>query len=189
MSRVPREEFVPSHLIDHAYGNVPLPIGDGQTISQPLIVAEMTSALRLKSTDRVLEVGTGSGYQAAILSLLVSEVITVELIPSLADEARTRLAALGYDNVRVLQASEDLGWPAEAPYDAVMVTAGAPEVPITLVDQLVIGRNMIVPVGPLGEQDLLLVTRLEDGHGIRSLGRCAFVPLIGRDAWLPETRS
>lgn len=186
LRRVPRQEFVlPGHVAD-AYKNVALPIGDGQTISQPLIVEQMTAALQTRSGDRVLEIGTGSGYQAAILSLLVSEVITVELIPRLVDESRVRLGRLGFDNVRVLQSIGPLGWPQEAPYDGIIVTAGAPNLPLQLLEQLSFGRCMVVPVGPIGKQELLLVTRQENGHEIQNLGACAFVPLIGQDAWPPE---
>jgi len=186
MRRVPREKFVPPELITDAYKNVALPIGDRQTISQPLIVEQMSTALRTRPGDKVLEVGTGSGYQAAILSLLVSEVISVELIPRLANEARERLSCLGFENVRVMQSNESLGWPVDAPYDGIIVTAGAPELPIQLLEQLVVGRRMIVPVGPIGKQELLLVTKFADRHEVQNLGLCAFVPLIGRDAWPPE---
>ena len=183
IEQVPRDQFVPPDMMSSAYMNVALPIGDGQTISQPLIVAHMTSALRPGSGDRILEIGTGSGYQAAVLSLLVDEVISVERIPRLTEEARTRLSRLGYHNVRVEQAIEELGWPGDAPYDGIMVTAGAPELPLALLDQLREHGRMVVPTGPLRTQDLLLVTKKEGGHETTNLGACAFVPLVGRDAW------
>ena len=183
MRRVPREEFVPSNIVSDAYLNIALPIGDGQTISQPLIVAQMTSSLQTRPGDRILEVGTGSGYQAAVLSLLVHEVITVERIPGLTEEARTRLSRLGYHNVRVEQAVEELGWPEDAPYDGMLVTAGAPELPLALLEQLRVHGRMVVPTGPLGMQDLLLVTKTDTGHETKNLGACAFVPLVGRGAW------
>ncbi len=186
LRRVPREEFVLPGQVADAYKNVALPIGDGQTISQPLIVEQMTTALQVSSGDRVLEIGTGSGYQAAILSLLVSEVITVELIPRLVDESRARLGRLGYENVRVLQSIGPLGWPQESPYDGIIVTAGAPNIPLHLLEQLAVDRCMVVPVGLIGKQELLLVTKQGNGHNIENLGACAFVPLIGQDAWPPE---
>jgi protein-L-isoaspartate(D-aspartate) O-methyltransferase len=184
--QVPREEFVSPDLVSEAYKNVALPIGDGQTISQPLIVEEMSTALRTHAEDRVLEIGTGSGYQAAILSLLVADVITVERIPRLVDEARERLTRLGYKNVCVEDAGEQLGSPREAPFDRIIVTAGAPALPLRLLDQLVIGGRMVIPIGAIGKQELVLVTKSEIGHVVENLGACAFVPLIGRDAWPPE---
>lgn len=187
MRRVPREEFVPPGIVSRAYNNVALPIGDGQTISQPLIVAQMTSALRPRPGDRILEVGTGSGYQAAVLSLLVAQVITVERIATFTEEAGVLLSRLDYDNVRVEQAVEELGWPQDAPYDGILVTAGAPALPVALLEQLRIGGRMVVPVGPIGRQDLLLVTKTETGHETQNLGACAFVPLLGRDAWAYDT--
>lgn len=187
MRRVPREEFVPPSIVSEAYRNIALPIGGGQTISQPLIVAQMTSSLRSRSGDRILEVGTGSGYQAAVLSLLVAEVITVERIPALTEEARVRLARLGYGNVRVEQAVDELGWPEDAPYDGIMVTAGAPALPVALLEQLRIGGRMVAPTGPIGRQDLLLAVKTEAGHETQNLGACAFVPLVGRDAWPADT--
>ncbi|MDA1257804.1 MAG: protein-L-isoaspartate(D-aspartate) O-methyltransferase [Chloroflexi bacterium] len=186
MARVPREEFVPPEIRSRAYENIALPIGDGQTISQPLIVAQMTSELRPRPGDRILELGTGSGYLAAVLSLLVSEVITVERIPGLTSEARTRLSRLGYDNVRIEQALEELGWPEGAPYDGIIVSAGAPELPLALLEQLRVGGRMVVPVGPIGKQNLLLAVKTEIGHQTKELGACAFVPLFGRGAWPPS---
>jgi len=186
MRQVPREEFVPPDLAFDAYKNIALPIGDGQTISQPLIVEEMSTAFQTHADNRVLEIGTGPGYQAAILSLLVADVITVERIPRLVDEARERLSRLGYKNVRVEDAGEQLGSPREAPFDRIIVTAGAPALPLRLLEQLVIGGRMVIPIGPIGKQELVLITKSKTGHKVQNLGACAFVPLIGQDAWPPE---
>ena len=183
IARVPREIFVPPDLRDAAYDDRALPIGYGQTISQPLIIAIMTAALKLRPTERVLEVGTGSGYQAAVLSLLAGSVITVERLPELTEPTRSRLAALGFENVTVQQAGEDLGWPAGAPYDAILVAAAAPRVPQSLVDQLSENGRLVIPVGPASHQSLLVVTRTPNGEETTNLGGCQFVPLIGPDAW------
>ncbi|MBI2887496.1 MAG: protein-L-isoaspartate(D-aspartate) O-methyltransferase [Chloroflexi bacterium] len=184
MARVPRERFVPPGYQEMAYEDVPLPIGEGQTISQPFIVALMTQALRLSGAQRVLEVGTGSGYQAAILGHLARQVVTVERYADLADAARARLGELGIANVEVQVAGAKLGWPAGAPYDAIIVTAAAPAVPQGLLDQLKNGGIMVIPVGPRDHQDLLVVTKHGDRIGRRSLGGCRFVPLVGEEAWL-----
>ena len=183
---VPRERFVPPELRLHAYENRPLHVGHGQTISQPLIVAIMTQALDLRDDDRVLEVGTGSGYQAALLSRLAAHVVTVERVPELAGQAARVLAELGYANVEVHVAGETLGWPAGAPYDAIIVTAGAPRVPHELVDQMRIGGRMAVPVGSRDLQDLVQVVRSPEGPVIINLGPCRFVPLVGPGAWATE---
>jgi len=184
LARVPRERFVPPDLVPYAYENRPLPIGHGQTISQPLIVAMMTEALALQGDEKVLEIGTGSGYQAAILAELAREVVTVERIPELAQRAARLLAELGYDNVRVQLAREDvLGWPEEAPYDAIIVTAAAPSVPRELLEQLAAGGRMAVPVGGRDLQELVVVTKEASGLRQRRLGACRFVPLIGPQAW------
>ena len=183
IARVPRERFVPPELRLHAYENRPLPIGYGQTISQPLIVAVMTAALDLRSADKVLEVGTGSGYQAALLSRLAAHVVTVERVPELARQAGRTLAELGYDNVEVRVAGDTLGWPEGAPYDAIIVTAGAPRVPHELVEQMRIGGRMAVPVGSRDLQELVQVVRSPEGPVIINLGPCRFVPLVGPGAW------
>jgi protein-L-isoaspartate(D-aspartate) O-methyltransferase len=183
MARVPRERFVPRELRALAYENRPLPIGQGQTISQPLIVAMMTQELDLRGDERVLEVGTGSGYQAALLSRLAAEVVTVERIPELAGHAARTLAEIGYDNVTVHVAGDTLGWPQSAPYDAIIVTAAAPRVPHELLDQLVLGGRMVVPVGDRDLQELVRVVRSPEGPVITNLGPCRFVPLIGAGAW------
>jgi protein-L-isoaspartate(D-aspartate) O-methyltransferase len=185
-SRVPRERFVIPDLQRYAYENRPLPIGEGQTISQPLMVALMLQALRLQGDEKVLEVGTGSGYQAALLTELAREVVTVERIPELAQSAAGRLKALGYDQVRVYPAGDVLGWPAEAPYDAIIVSAGAPEVPRSLVDQLGMGGRMALPVGNRRSQQLVRVTKSERGVTLERLGECRFVPLIGSKEGWPE---
>jgi protein-L-isoaspartate(D-aspartate) O-methyltransferase len=183
VASVPRERFLPEDLHPYAYDNRPLPIGHGQTISQPLIVAMMTETLQLNSGDKVLELGTGSGYQAAILAELAGQVVTVERIPELAERAAALLSALGYDNVRVHVAGETLGWPDDAPYDGIIVTAGAPQVPRPLLEQLAPGGRLVIPVGARDVQELLQVTNT--GHGLtsRRLGPCRFVPLVGSGAW------
>jgi protein-L-isoaspartate(D-aspartate) O-methyltransferase len=184
MLAVPREEFVPPELDDRAYADRPLPIGHGQTISQPYIVALMTQALKLRPTDRVLEIGAGSGYGAAVLARLASEVYTVERLPELAEAARERLARLGFDNVRVRCGDGTLGWAAHAPYDAISVTAAAPAVPRALLAQLVIGGRLVMPIGGRGGQRLVTITRTRaDDCTIADLGPVEFVPLIGDEGW------
>jgi protein-L-isoaspartate(D-aspartate) O-methyltransferase len=190
MEQVPRELFIPVASRHLAYDDIPLPIGEGQTISQPYIVALMTSALELKETDRVLELGTGSGYQAAILARLVPKgrVITVERIQSLAQSARTLLESMGYRNIQVRLAGETLGCPEEAPYDAIIVTAGAPKLPKALLDQLAQGGRMVIPVGSIREQELMKVVKTEEGYSVKTLGPCRFVPLVGEGAWPEDYR-
>ncbi len=188
MMKVPRELFVPDEVQHMAYDDVALPIKSGQTISQPLIVAMMTQALGLTGEEKVLEVGTGSGYQAAVLSRMAKEVITVERHLQLINEARDILASLGCDNVQVRLAHVDtLGYPEEAPYDAIIVTAAAPMVPPALTDQLKDGGRCIIPVGTRQEQELLVATKAGDTITRKSLGGCRFVPLIGREAWNEST--
>jgi protein-L-isoaspartate(D-aspartate) O-methyltransferase len=180
MERVPRHEFVPSQHQSHAYADHPLPIGYGQTISQPYIVALMTELLQLKNTDRVLEIGTGSGYQAAILAQIVAEVYTVEIIEPLAAEARDRLARLGYANVHVLNADGYYGWKDHAPYDAIIVTCAPDHIPQPLVQQLKDGARLVVPVGPPGGyQTLWQVTKVGDEITKRNVTGVLFVPLTG----------
>jgi len=183
MARVPRELFVPSNYGHVAYEDRPLPIGAGQTISQPMIVAMMTEALNLDENDKVLEVGTGSGYQAAILAELADWVVTVERHQQLAQKAKEALDKLGYINVEVHLAEPMLGWRHKAPYDAIIVSAGAPQVPQQLVDQLVGGGRMVIPVGPRHEQRLLKVIKEDHGTTVHDLGPCRWVPLIGDEAW------
>ena len=184
--RVPRERFVSPDLQVVAYENRPLPIGYGQTISQPLIVALMTEALELQGNEKVLEIGTGSGYQAALLALLARQVISVERIPELAQEAAGRLADQGFRNVEVHVAGQELGWPPEAPYDGIVVTAGAPAVPQALLDQLAMGGRLVIPVGSRDLQDLLQVRRTPQGLITRQLGPCRFVPLVSAEGGWPS---
>jgi protein-L-isoaspartate(D-aspartate) O-methyltransferase len=183
MATVPRELFLPRTQWHVAYEDRPLPIGAGQTISQPLIVATMTEALGLKGGEKVLEVGTGSGYQAAILAELAGWVVTVERHQELEAKARETLAKLGYVNVEVHLAEPMLGWHQKAPYDAIIVSAGAPRVPQELLDQLVNGGRMVIPVGSRHEQSLLKVVRQDGGAVVQDLGPCRWVPLVGEGAW------
>lgn len=177
MRRVPRHEFVPEHERAAAYDDHPLPIGHGVTISQPYIVAFMTQALRLRPHDRVLEVGTGSGYAAAVLAELVDDVTTIECIEPLAELARERLAHYG-DRVRVVTGDGSLGHEPHAPYDAIVVTAAAPEIPRPLLDQLAPGGRLVIPVGR-GTEQLVRVTRTERGDQHEDLLPVRFVPLTG----------
>jgi protein-L-isoaspartate(D-aspartate) O-methyltransferase len=180
MERVPRHEFVPRAYQVQAYDDRPLPIGYGQTISQPYIVALMTELLQLNNTDRVLEVGTGSGYQAAILAEVVAQVYTVEIIEPLAVEARERLERLGYDNVHTRQADGYFGWEEHAPYDAIIVTAAPDHIPQPLVQQLKEGGKLVIPVGPPGGyQSLWEVSREGDAIKKREVTGVLFVPLTG----------
>jgi len=186
MSRVPRELFVPPSSQHAAYENIPLPIEMGQTISQPFIVALMTEAMEITGKDKVLEVGTGSGYQTAILCELASRVVTVERHQRLLDRAKDVLAMLGYTNVEFHPTEKTLGWPKGAPYDAIMVTAGAPKVPQVLLDQLAVDGRLVIPVGSRFEQDLMQVIKRKEGLVSTNLGACRFVPLIGEGAWDEE---
>jgi protein-L-isoaspartate(D-aspartate) O-methyltransferase len=180
---VPRHAFVPEHLRDEAYTDRPLPIGEGQTISQPYIVAAMTASLAPQPGDRVLEVGTGSGYQTAILARLASHVMSIERHASLAARAEAILDKLGIVNVHVIVGDGSEGYAAGAPYDRILVTAGAPVVPETLTAQLAEGGRLVIPVGPSGFQHLLTIDRrgvaLESHQG----EACVFVPLVGRHGW------
>lgn len=186
MERIPRERFVPSASRHLAYDDIPLPIDMGQTISQPFIVALMTEALELSGSERVLEIGTGSGYQAAILAELASWVITVERHQKLADAARQLLAELGYTNIEVHLAEKTLGWQKGAPYQAIIVTAGAPQVLQELLDQLAEGGRLVLPVGSRYEQELLKVVKRKGQLMTQDLGPCRWVPLIGEGAWSEE---
>lgn len=183
MARVPRELFIPSDYYHSAYEDRPLSIGFGQTISQPFIVALMTQALELKGGEKVLEIGAGSGYQAAILAELAKWVVSVERIPQLVESARQVLDKLGYTNVEIHVAEKTLGWVAGAPYDAIIVTAGAPRTPNLLLKQLTFGGRLVIPVGSRWEQELLKVTKKTRRNLIENLGGCRFVPLIGEGAW------
>ena len=186
MRRVPRERFVTPATAHLAYQDIALPIAAGQTISQPTIIAIMVSELQLRRSDKVLEVGAGSGYQAAILSQLAREVITLERIPELAESAANTLAALKYRNVRVEIAGPRLGRQEDAPYNAIIVAAASPRIPQTLLNQLEVGGRMIAPVGDRQEQTLIKVIRSADGFSTRALTACRFVPLIAEDAWPDE---
>ena len=186
MAKVPREFFVPAEYYRLAYEDMPLSIGFGQTISQPFIVALMTEALKLKGNESVLEIGTGSGYQTAILMELTRFVVTIERLSVLAESARHVLDKLGYTGIEVHPAEETLGWPKGAPYDAIMVTAGAPEIPGALLAQLAINGRMVIPVGTRYIQELYKVTRRQKKNLVQDLGGCRFVPLIGKDAWDEE---
>ena len=183
MARIPRECFVPPEEQPLAYEDRPLPIGFDQTISQPLIIAMMTEALELTSDDKVLELGTGSGYQAAILAELARQVVTTERVPPLAKGAKEVLDGLGYTNIEVHLAEETLGWKRGAPYNAIIVTAGAPKVPDALLEQLAIGGRLIIPVGSRYVQELYKVTKHKKRNVVQNLGGCRFVSLIGKDAW------
>ncbi|MDH5364722.1 MAG: protein-L-isoaspartate(D-aspartate) O-methyltransferase [Dehalococcoidia bacterium] len=183
MRRIPREAFVPQEQYHAAYDDRPLSIGFGQTISQPFIVALMIQALELRGDEKVLELGTGSGYEAAILAELAQGVVTVECIPELAEAARQVLDKLGYSNIEIHVAGRTLGWPEGAPYDAIIVSAGAPTVPQALLEQLTWNGRLVIPVGSRWQQELLRVTKLRKGNEIENLGGCYFVPLIGEGAW------
>ena len=183
MRRVPRHLFVSEAFVDQAYGDFPLPIGEQQTISQPYIVAEMTQALGLDKNDRVLEIGTGSGYQAAVLSLLSFRVYTIERIYSLFAKARTLFDEFRYINILSRYSDGTTGWKRESPFDAIIVTAGAPEIPEVLVNQLAPGGRMVLPVGDRYSQELLRIYKGADGITTTNLGRCRFVKLIGEKGW------
>jgi protein-L-isoaspartate(D-aspartate) O-methyltransferase len=180
---IPRHLFVPEDERYLAYEDHPLPIGFGQTISQPYIVALMTEALQLRGDELVLEVGTGSGYQAAILALLTGHVHSIERISALAADAAARLSRLGIDNVTVVCQDGSVGLSERAPFDAIIVTAAAPQAPRALIDQLADGGRLIVPTGDREDQTLIKVTRRKDAITQENLGMCAFVPLIGREGW------
>jgi protein-L-isoaspartate(D-aspartate) O-methyltransferase len=185
MRNVPRHLFVPTERQASAYEDQALSIGDGQTISQPYMVAIMTEALSIAAGARVLEIGTGSGYQTAILAALAREVITIERRPGLAAAAGRRLASLGFTNVTVVVADGSVGYPGAAPYDAVLATAGAPQVPASLRTQLADGARLVVPVGSAFRQDLVVIERRGETF-VESRGEgCVFVPLVGREGW-PE---
>lgn len=186
MAQTPRERFIDERLRDRAYDDQALPIGRRQSISQPSIVALMTEALDTQPDDVVLDVGTGSGYQAAVLARLVERVVSVERLPLLARRAGRLLRELGFANVEVRAAADELGWPAGAPYDGIVVAAAAPDVPGPLVDQLAPGGCLVVPVGGMSEQTLVRVVRTEAGPRETRLSACRFVPLIGEGGWTEE---
>ena len=183
VGKVPRHLFVDEALVGRAYGDHPLPIGDGQTISQPYMVALMTEALELHGHERVLEIGTGCGYQTAVLAEVCGKVFSVERLKSLADRATRRLDSLGYYNVLVRVADGSLGWKEEAPFDAILVAAAAPTIPQALIDQLAPKGRLIVPVGDAYTQSLRKGVREEAGMRWSDLGGCVFVKLVGQQGW------
>jgi len=183
MRRISRHVFVEEALRDRAYGDHPLPIGEGQTISQPYMVAAMTQLLKLEGTEKVLEIGTGSGYQTAILAALARRVCSVERLPALAARARRVLEELGSTNVIIKTGDGSFGWPDEAPFDRVLVTAGAPQVPAPLFQQLAEGGRLVVPVGELQGQTLFLVEKVDGRMRTSTDCGCVFVKLIGKYGW------
>jgi protein-L-isoaspartate(D-aspartate) O-methyltransferase len=183
MKKIPRHLFVEEALQSQAYTDHPLPIGEKQTISQPYMVALMTEALLLTGKEEVLEIGTGSGYQTAILAELSEKVFSVERIRSLAIRARKLLYELGYFNVEIKIFDGTFGWMEESPFDAIVVTAGSPDIPQPLIDQLAIGGRLVIPVGDAFVQDLFRVTKTEEGVRKEDLGGCRFVKLIGKYGW------
>jgi protein-L-isoaspartate(D-aspartate) O-methyltransferase len=187
MASVPRHEFVPPAQLPAAYEDRALPIGELETISQPYIVAVMTEAAAIRPGDQVLEIGTGAGYQAAILAYLGARVYTMERNPELAEEARRRLARLGYSGVEVITGDGSQGYPPAAPYDAILVTAASPRVPQALLDQLADGGRLVIPVGSRREQRLELIIKAGDRIIRSALDACQFVPLVGKEGW-PEGR-
>jgi len=183
MRQIPRHLFVEEALRGRAYGDHPLPIGDGQTISQPFMVGKMTELLRLSGTEKVLEIGTGCGYQAAVLAELCARVCTIERIPKLAQRARELLELMGYRNVWVRVANGTLGWPDEAPFDRILVTAGGPNVPPPLFDQLAEGGRMVMPVGDATTQVLQVIEKRDGAMRTTEHSGCVFVKLVGKYAW------
>ena len=183
LRRVPRHLFVEEALKEQAYSDYPLPIGDKQTISQPYIVALMSEALELQGDEKILEIGTGSGYQAAVLAELAGRVFSIERFPALAYRANQTLQKLGYQNILIRVADGSLGWPDEAPFDGIMATAGTPRIPQPLVDQLKVGGRLVLPVGDRLSQELVLVERTAEGIQKTNLGGVRFVDLVGKWGW------
>ena len=185
MRRVPRHRFVQEALRERAYGDYPLPIGEEQTISQPYIVGFMSSLLELKGSEKVLEIGTGSGYQAAVLAELARRVCSIERLPRLAERARALLESLGYSNVWVRVGDGTLGWPDEAPFDRIIITAGGPSVPTALFAQLADGGRMVMPIGDEEGQTMTVVENVGGQMRTRAVGECKFVRLVGKYGWEP----
>ncbi len=183
MASVPRDCFVPPHLRDQAFADTPLPVGYDQTISQPYIVALMTQEARVDRRSMVLDVGTGTGYQTAILAKLARHVCTIERIAPLSREAERRLEELGFDNVTVVVGDGALGYPDGAPYDAIVVAAAAPRPPTPLLEQLAVGGRLVIPIGDRALQDLTIVERTTAGYRERTAGACRFVPLVSSEAF------
>lgn len=186
MAKVPRHLFVPSGSQSESYEDRPLPIGDGQTISQPYMVAVMTQSLDLEGNEKILEIGTGSGYQTAILAELAGTVFTIERIFSLMQKSEKRLRDLGYENVYCSLGDGSKGWPEKAPFDGIIVTAGAPQVPAALKSQLSEGGRLVIPVGSRYSQTLLKITKIKDRFEEEEITGCVFVPLVGDSAWREE---
>lgn len=186
MSRVPRHLFVEDAMVHSAYADMALPIGDGQTISQPYMVAVMTELLELNGVETVLEIGTGSGYQGAILAELAKEVYTIERLPSVADRARHTLDALNYKNVHVLVGDGTRGWPDKAPFDRIMITAASPKIPDPLIEQLKVNGILLLPIGTRHAQQLLKVEKKQSGQTEEYHTPCVFVPLVGKYGWENE---
>lgn len=185
MDRLPRQLFVPEALRSQAYKDNALPIAGGQTISQPFIVARMTELLGLSGTEKVLEIGAGTGYQTAVLASLARKVFSIERLPNLADDAIARLNALGFSNVTLKASDGTVGWNAYQPYDAILVAAGGPAIPEPLIEQLKIGGKLVIPIGSEQRSQMLIrITRTESGHTTENFGPCAFVPLIGEHGWV-----
>jgi len=182
-TKVPRHEFVPETLRDASYGDYPLPVGNAQTISQPYMVALMTEALQLKGGEKVLEIGTGSGYQAAVLSEIASDVYSVERFAELADNAERTLSRLGYKNFHIKTGDGTLGWSEHAPYDGIIVTAGAPKIPQSLIEQLKDEGRLVIPVGNQWGQVLTVVQKTGSMIRQTEVCGCVFVPLIGKEGW------
>jgi protein-L-isoaspartate(D-aspartate) O-methyltransferase len=180
MAGVPRHHFVDPSLVEHAYEDRPLPIGFGQTISQPYMVARATELCEPRPEDRALEVGAGCGYQAAVLASLCAEVFAVEIVPGLAARAQATLSGLGFGNVTIEAFDGSGGWPNQAPFDVIVVSAGAPRVPPLLVDQLADGGRLVIPVGPVNDQTLALIRRTGDRYQTSYDTRCRYVDLLGR---------
>jgi len=181
--KVDRHEFVPTELKKSAYEDYPLPVGEGQTISQPFMVALMTQCLGLNGGEKILEIGTGSGYQTAILASIAKEVLSVERIDTLAKNAEGTLRKLKFNNVKIKTGDGTLGWKEHAPYNGIIVTAGAPSVPKNLLEQLEIGGKLVIPVGSMFSQVLTVVERIERGFNTTEVSGCVFVPLIGKNGW------
>ena len=182
--KVPRHEFVPEAFRDNAYADHPLPIGANQTISQPYMVALMTECLGLKGSERVLEIGTGSGYQTAILAEIAADIYSIERYPNLAESAGQRLARLGYTNCHVTAGDGTLGWKEHAPYDGIVVTAGAPKIPEDLIAQLADGGALVIPVGGQWSQVLTAARKTGSSITLAEICDCVFVPLIGKEGWI-----
>ncbi len=187
--RVPRHHFIPKNLADQAYADGPLPIGKSQTISQPYMVAIMTQSAEIVPGNRVLEIGSGSGYQCAILAELGAEVYTIERVPALGKQARETLRRLNYQDIHSRAGNGTLGWAEEAPFDAILITAGAPEIPQPLLDQLAIGGRLVVPLEEDYSQVLYIVRRSQEGFHRERGERCTFVPLIGKHGWKKDPRA